>query len=130
ELGYSNVRSMTGGFQKWKENGYQIEIPETLSDAQRNRYQRHLIIPESGEKGQLKLLKSKVLLIGAGGLGCPSALYLAAAGVGTLGIVDDDRVDESNLQRQVLHAASSVGRLKVDSAKEALLAQNPSIQIR
>jgi molybdopterin/thiamine biosynthesis adenylyltransferase/rhodanese-related sulfurtransferase len=130
ELGYNNVRSMYGGFQKWKESGFQIEIPEMLSDPQRQRYQRHLIIPEIGEKGQLKLLKSKVLLIGAGGLGCPAALYLAAAGVGTLGIVDDDRVDESNLQRQVLHAASSVGRLKVESAKEALLAQNPSIQIR
>jgi len=130
ELGYTNVRSMSGGFQKWKEKGLPVSIPESLSDEQRRRYQRHLIIPEIGESGQLKLLKSKVLLIGAGGLGCPSALYLAAAGVGTLGIVDDDRVDESNLQRQVLHPTANVGKLKVESAKAALLAQNPGIQIR
>jgi len=130
ELGYKNVLSMSGGFQKWKENGFHVEISETLSDDQRKRYQRHLIIPEIGETGQLKLLKSKVLLIGAGGLGCPAALYLAAAGIGTLGIVDDDRVDESNLQRQILHSSANVGRLKVDSAKEALLAQNPGIRIR
>jgi molybdopterin/thiamine biosynthesis adenylyltransferase/rhodanese-related sulfurtransferase len=130
ELGYNNVRSMTGGFQKWKENGFPISIPETLSEEQRKRYQRHLIIPEIGEQGQLKLLKSKVLLIGAGGLGCPAALYLAAAGVGTLGMVDDDRVDESNLQRQVLHPTANVGKLKVESAKAALLAQNPGIHIR
>ncbi len=130
ELGYRNVRSMAGGFQRWKEKAFDIAIPDTLSENQRMRYQRHLIIPEIGEKGQLKLLKSKVLLIGAGGLGCPSALYLAAAGVGTLGIVDDDRVEESNLQRQVLHPTANVGRLKVDSAKESLLAQNPGIQIR
>lgn len=130
ELGYSNVRSMAGGFQKWKENAFEVVIPETLSEEQRKRYQRHLIIPEIGEKGQLKLLNSRVLLIGAGGLGCPSALYLAAAGVGTLGIVDDDRVDESNLQRQVLHPTANVGRLKVDSAKESLLAQNPGINVK
>ena len=130
ELGYSNVRSMKGGFQSWKDKGYEIQVPETLSQDQRLRYQRHLLIPEIGESGQLKLLKSKILLIGAGGLGCPAALYLAAAGVGTLGIVDDDRVDESNLQRQILHPTSNVGRLKVDSAKTSLLAQNPGINVR
>ena len=130
ELGYRNVRSMSGGFNKWKEKAFEVMVPESLSDDQRRRYERHLIIPEIGEKGQQKLLKSKVLLIGAGGLGCPAALYLAAAGVGTLGIVDNDRVDESNLQRQVLHPTASVGRLKVDSAKETLLALNPGIKIQ
>jgi sulfur-carrier protein adenylyltransferase/sulfurtransferase len=130
ELGYKNVRSMKGGFQGWKEKAFEVIVPETLTEEQRRRYERHLIIPEIGEKGQLKLLRSKVLLIGAGGLGCPSALYLAAAGVGTLAIVDDDRVDESNLQRQILHPTANVGRLKVDSAKEALLAQNPGINVR
>jgi sulfur-carrier protein adenylyltransferase/sulfurtransferase len=130
DLGYTNVVSLRGGFNGWKESGLPFEIPEALNEAQRKRYDRHLLIPEIGEKGQLKLLKSKVLLIGAGGLGCPSAIYLAAAGIGTIGIVDNDRVDESNLQRQVLHRTENVGKLKVDSAKEALLAQNPTIQVR
>ncbi len=129
ELGYQNVSSMAGGFQRWKEKGFDVVIPETLSESQRKRYLRHLIIPEFGEKGQLKLLKSKVLLIGAGGLGCPAAIYLAAAGVGTIGIVDADVVEESNLQRQILHNAAGTGRPKVDSAKDALLAQNPGINV-
>lgn len=130
ELGYSRVASMRGGFIDWKQSGFEIVIPEVFSETQRKRYDRHLIIPEIGEAGQWKLVKSKVLLVGAGGLGCPSAIYLAAAGVGTIGIVDQDRVDESNLQRQILHSTQNVGRLKVDSAKEALLAQNPTIQVR
>jgi molybdopterin/thiamine biosynthesis adenylyltransferase/rhodanese-related sulfurtransferase len=130
DLGYENVISLRGGFNAWKEAGFDFIVPETLSEAQRKRYSRHLLIPEIGEKGQLKLLKSRVLLIGAGGLGCPAALYLAAAGVGNLGIVDNDRVDETNLQRQVLHSAATIGRPKVDSARDALLALNPSLSIQ
>ena len=101
----------------------------TLTPAQRNRYQRHLLLPEVGEVGQLKLLKSKVLLLGAGGLGSPAALYLAAAGVGTIGMIDMDVVDESNLQRQILHNMDRVGDRKVDSAKKTLTALNPDVKV-
>ena len=117
ELGYSNVVSVAGGFNKWKNEDRAWAAPRTLSAEQRNRYQRHLLLPEVGEVGQQKLLDSKVLLLGAGGLGSPAALYLAAAGVGTLGVVDMDVVDESNLQRQILHNMDRVGDRKVDSAK-------------
>src|SRR5438309_6757051 len=113
QLGYSDVVSMAGGFNKWKNEGRAWKAPRTLSADQRNRYQRHLLLPEVDEAGQQKLLDSKVLLIGAGGLGSPAALYLAAAGVGTLGIVDMDVVDESNLQRQILHNMDRVGDRQV-----------------
>ncbi|OGQ45705.1 MAG: molybdopterin biosynthesis protein MoeB [Deltaproteobacteria bacterium RIFCSPLOWO2_02_FULL_46_8] len=128
-LGYTNASSMAGGFKAWKEAGFPYETTSTLTDSERTRYGRHLNIPEVGEEGQLKLLKAKVLLIGAGGLGSPVAFYLAAAGVGTIGIVDFDVVDASNLQRQILHTTNRIGKLKVDSAKEALLALNPGIKI-
>ena len=109
EMGYTDVSSLAGGFTDWKRGGHSFDVPRRLSDAQRRRYSRHILIPEVGEAGQLKLLGSKVLLIGAGGLGSPAALYLAAAGVGTLGLVDDDVVDESNLQRQIIHTTDRVG---------------------
>jgi sulfur-carrier protein adenylyltransferase/sulfurtransferase len=128
-LGYRHVASVAGGFSRWKAEGLPWEVPQTLSSEERERYGRHLAMPEVGEAGQARLLDSKVLLIGAGGLGCPAALYLAAAGVGTLGIVDDDRVDRSNLQRQVLHTHGRVGQLKVDSARASLLALNPGVRI-
>jgi len=128
-MGYNQVESMSGGFRAWNEKGLEIEVPETLSDSDRVRYSRHLSIPEIGEKGQLKLLNSKVLLIGAGGLGCPNAFYLAAAGVGTLGIVDFDVVDVSNLQRQILHTTHSVGTSKVESAMKTLSAFNPNTKL-
>ncbi len=129
DLGYTDVQSMVGGFNKWKDAGRPWAAPETLTPAQRNRYQRHLLLPEVGEEGQLKLLTSKVLLLGAGGLGSPAALYLAAAGVGTLGIIDMDVVDESNLQRQILHNIDRVGDRKVDSAKKTLTALNPDVNV-
>ena len=129
ELGYRDVVSMSGGFNKWKDEGRDWKRPETLTPDQRNRYQRHLNIPEVGVEGQLKLLDSKVLLLGAGGLGSPAGLYLAAAGVGTLGIVDMDVVDESNLQRQILHNFDRLGERKVDSAKKTLTALNPDVQV-
>ncbi len=129
DLGYTNVVSIAGGFNRWKDEGRQWSTPQTLSPDQRNRYQRHLLLPEVGEGGQLKLLGSKVLLLGAGGLGSPAALYLAAAGVGTIGIVDMDVVDASNLQRQVLHNLDRVGERKVDSAKKTLTAMNPDIDL-
>ena len=129
ELGYENVVSMDGGFNKWKDEGRDWSRPRTLSPEQRNRYQRHLLVPEVGEEGQLKLLDAKVLLLGAGGLGSPAALYLAAAGVGTLGIIDMDVVDESNLQRQILHNIDRVGERKVDSAKKTLTALNPDVNV-
>src|SRR6058998_3115666 len=119
-LGYENVESMTGGFTLWKDRGYQVEQPRTLTAEQRDRYSRHLLLPEVGIEGQQKLLDAKVLLLGAGGLGSPAALYLAAAGVGTLGIVDNDVVDVSNLQRQVIHTTDRVGESKVDSAAESI----------
>lgn len=127
ELGYSDVVSMDGGFNKWKDEGRPWVVPQTLTSEQRNRYSRHLLLPEVGEEGQQKLLGAKVLLLGAGGLGSPAALYLAAAGVGTIGIVDMDVVDESNLQRQILHNLDRVGMRKVDSAKATLTAMNPDL---
>ncbi len=129
DMGYTRVRSLAGGFSAWKSAGLPVETPVRLTDAQRARYSRHLIIPEVGEAGQAKLLKSKVLLIGAGGLGSPAALYLAAAGVGRLGIVDDDVVDESNLQRQILHSTERVGMPKTESAKKTLQALNPDVAV-
>jgi molybdopterin/thiamine biosynthesis adenylyltransferase len=129
ELGYSNVTSMDGGFNRWKDEGRAWEAPKTLNADQRNRYSRHLLLPEVGEEGQQKLLDAKVLLLGAGGLGSPAALYLAAAGVGTLGIVDMDVVDESNLQRQILHNQERVGERKVDSASKTLTAMNPDLEV-
>ena len=130
DLGYENVESMTGGFTLWKDRGYEVEQPRTLSTEQRERYSRHLLLPEVGIEGQQKLLDAKVLLLGAGGLGSPSALYLAAAGVGTLGIVDDDVVDLSNLQRQVIHSSERVGVPKVDSAEQTITALNPDVKVQ
>ena len=129
ELGYSDVVSMAGGFGRWKDEGRDWKVPTTLTADQRNRYQRHLLLPEVGVEGQAKLLDAKVLLLGAGGLGSPAALYLAAAGVGTLGIVDMDEVDASNLQRQILHNIDRVGDRKVDSAKKTLTALNPDVNV-
>ena len=129
KMGYARVRSMAGGFTRWKQNGFPFEVPQVLSERDRERYARHLSIDEVGEAGQLKLLKAKVLCIGAGGLGSPAAYYLAAAGIGKLGIVDYDVVDRTNLQRQILHADSRVGKLKTESAKETLLGLNPDIQV-
>jgi molybdopterin/thiamine biosynthesis adenylyltransferase len=128
-LGYTNVISMAGGFNRWKDAGFQYVTPESLTREQAERYSRHLLIPEVGEAGQQKLLKSKVLLIGAGGLGSPAAFYLAAAGVGTLGIVDSDVVDQTNLQRQILHTTDRIGTPKVESAKQTLEALNPDVKI-
>lgn len=129
ELGYTNVETANPGFVRWKDLGYPMETPPQLNDAQRDRYSRHLLLPEVGEAGQAKLLKSKILLIGAGGLGSPAALYLAAAGVGTLGLVDADTVDASNLQRQILHATSRVGVAKVESAQKVLADLNPDVKV-
>jgi molybdopterin/thiamine biosynthesis adenylyltransferase/rhodanese-related sulfurtransferase len=129
EMGYEDVVSMTGGFNKWKDEGRDWATPQVLSAEQRNRYQRHLLLPEVGVEGQQKLLGAKVLMLGAGGLGSPAALYLAAAGVGTIGIVDMDVVDESNLQRQILHNIDRVGDRKVDSAKKTLTALNPDVNV-
>lgn len=128
-MGYSRVASLAGGFGAWRDAGQPVETPRLLTDAERRRYSRHLMIPEVGEEGQVKLLGARVLLIGAGGLGCPAAIYLAAAGVGTLGVVDSDVVDESNLQRQILHPTDRVGTSKVESARRSLLAQNPGIRV-
>ncbi|MEA3054639.1 MAG: sulfur-carrier protein adenylyltransferase/sulfurtransferase [Actinomycetota bacterium] len=129
ELGYTNVAHVLGGFGKWKNEDRPWSAPRRLSADQRNRYQRHLLVTEVGEEGQLKLLDSKVLLLGAGGLGSPAALYLAAAGVGTIGIIDMDVVDESNLQRQILHNMDRIGDRKVDSAKKTLTALNPDVNV-
>jgi sulfur-carrier protein adenylyltransferase/sulfurtransferase len=129
QMGYTDVSSLAGGFVDWKRGGHAFDVPRRLSDAQRRRYSRHILIPEVGEAGQLKLLGSKVLLIGAGGLGSPAALYLAAAGVGTLGLVDDDVVDESNLQRQIIHTTDRVGVLKGESAKTAIQALTPDATV-
>src|SRR5215203_4336380 len=128
-LGYEHVESMTGGITLWKDRGYDVEVPKSLSKEQRERYSRHLLVPEIGLEGQTKLLEAKVLLLGAGGLGSPTALYLAAAGVGTLGIVDDDDVDLSNLQRQVIHTTDGIGVAKVDSAEESVKAINPDVDV-
>jgi sulfur-carrier protein adenylyltransferase/sulfurtransferase len=130
DLGYTDVVSIIGGFNKWKDEGLTWTTPRVLSADQRVRYQRHLLLPEVGEKGQQRLLDSKVLLLGAGGLGSPAALYLAAAGVGTIGIIDMDVVDTSNLQRQILHNVERVGMRKVDSAKMTLTAMNPDVNVR
>ena len=129
DLGYTDVVSMAGGFNRWKNEGRDWQTPQTLSPEQRNRYQRHLLLPEVGEEGQQKLLGSRALLLGAGGLGSPAALYLAAAGVGTLGIIDMDVVDDSNLQRQILHNVDRIGERKVDSAKKTLTALNPDVDV-
>jgi molybdopterin/thiamine biosynthesis adenylyltransferase/rhodanese-related sulfurtransferase len=129
ELGYTDVVSMDGGFNRWKDEGRDWATPTTLAPEQRNRYQRHLLLPEVGEEGQLKLLEAKVLCLGAGGLGSPAAMYLAAAGVGTVGIVDMDVVDASNLQRQILHNMDRIGDRKVDSAKKTLTALNPDVNV-
>lgn len=129
DLGYTDVVSVIGGFNKWKDDGLVWAEPRTMSQNQRIRYHRHLLLPEVGESGQMKLLDAKVLLLGAGGLGSPAALYLAAAGVGTLGIIDMDVVDESNLQRQILHNMDRVGMRKVDSAKATLSAMNPDLKV-
>ena len=129
ELGYTDVVSMAGGFGRWKNEGRPWITPATLTPEQRNRYHRHILLPEVGEEGQQKLLEAKVLLLGAGGLGSPAALYLAAAGVGTLGIVDMDVVDASNLQRQILHNMERIGDRKVDSAKKTLTAINPDVDV-
>ena len=129
ELGYENVESMTGGFTLWKDRGYKVEVPRVLTPEQRERYSRHMLVPEIGAEGQEKLLDAKVLLLGAGGLGSPTALYLAAAGVGTIGIVDDDVVDLSNLQRQVIHTTDRIGVPKVDSAEQAMKELNPDVDV-
>ena len=128
-LGYENVESMRGGITLWKDRGYEVEVPKALSKEQRERYSRHLLIPEVGVEGQQKLLDAKVLLLGAGGLGSPAAVYLAAAGVGTLGIVDDDVVDLSNLQRQIAHTTDRIGVPKVDSAEQTINAINPDVNV-
>ena len=129
QLGYTNVRSLAGGFNAWKTAGLPWSVPQTLTPDQRRRYSRHLILPEVGEAGQRKLLDARVLIVGAGGLGSPAALYLAAAGVGTLGIVDDDVVDDSNLQRQVIHSTERIGMGKAASAQAAISAQNPDVEV-
>jgi molybdopterin/thiamine biosynthesis adenylyltransferase len=128
-LGYRSVSSMAGGFTRWKNEGLPVELPFVLDPAARERYSRHLLMPEVGEAGQEKLLRSKVILVGAGGLGSPAAYYLAAAGVGKLGLVDHDVVDRSNLQRQILHTDSRVGTSKVASARQTLEALNPTIEV-
>jgi molybdopterin/thiamine biosynthesis adenylyltransferase/rhodanese-related sulfurtransferase len=129
ELGFGHAVSLTGGFTDWKRNGGEIAIPQVLSPEKRARYSRHILIPEIGEEGQLKLLDSRILLIGAGGLGSPAALYLAAAGVGNIGIIDADIVDESNLQRQIAHSLNTLGSPKVDSAKRSIEALNPDVRV-
>jgi len=129
ELGYENVTSANPGFVRWKDLKYPVEMPAELTPAQLDRYSRHILLPEVGERGQEKLLKGKVLLLGAGGLGAPAALYLAAAGVGTIGLVDADTVDASNLQRQIIHATSRLGQNKVDSAEFAIKDLNPDVKV-
>jgi molybdopterin/thiamine biosynthesis adenylyltransferase/rhodanese-related sulfurtransferase len=129
DLGYRHVESMTGGITLWKDRGYEVDVPRTFTPEQRERYSRHVLIPEIGESGQQKLLDAKVLLLGAGGLGSPTALYLAAAGVGTIGIVDGDVVDLSNLQRQVIHNTARIGVPKVESAEETIHALNPDVKV-
>ncbi len=129
KLGYRDVRSVAGGFNRWKSDGLPVEVPRALSARERERYSRHLLMPEVGEKGQVRLLESRVLLIGAGGLGSPSAFYLAAAGVGKIGIVDFDVIDRTNLQRQILHTDERTGSSKVQSALATLRALNPDIQL-
>lgn len=129
DLGYANVESMTGGITLWKDRGYAVDKPRKLTAEQRERYSRHFLLNEIGQVGQEKLLDAKVLLLGAGGLGSPTALYLAAAGVGTIGIIDNDVVDLSNLQRQIIHTTDRVGVKKVDSAEESMKAINPGVNV-
>jgi adenylyltransferase/sulfurtransferase len=129
ELGYRDVVSLAGGFAAWKGAGLPWVLPQTFTPDQRRRYSRHILIPEVGAVGQRKLLEARVLLVGAGGLGAPAALYLAAAGVGTLGVVDDDVVDDSNLQRQVIHTTERIGMSKVESARQTIQALNPDVQV-
>jgi molybdopterin/thiamine biosynthesis adenylyltransferase/rhodanese-related sulfurtransferase len=129
ELGYDNVASLEGGITAWTEQGLPVVEPEGLTPDQRLRYSRHTLLPEVGVEGQVKLLNAKVLLLGAGGLGSPTALYLAAAGIGTIGLVDDDVVDESNLQRQVIHTTARVGTPKTESAKIAIEELNPDVKV-
>ena len=129
QLGYDNVHSLAEGFEGWRQTGQAWSVPAVLPADQRARYNRHLLLPEVGAGGQRQLLASKVLVVGAGGLGSPAALYLAAAGVGTLGIVDNDQVDVTNLQRQILHNTDRLGRSKVDSARQTISALNPDVHI-
>jgi molybdopterin/thiamine biosynthesis adenylyltransferase/rhodanese-related sulfurtransferase len=129
DMGYTHVESANPGFVRWKDLNYPMELPAQLTEAQRDRYSRHLMLPEVGEKGQEKLLKGRVLLLGAGGLGSPAGLYLAAAGVGTLGIIDADTVDASNLQRQILHGTDRVGMAKVESAAKTITNMNPDVKV-
>jgi molybdopterin/thiamine biosynthesis adenylyltransferase/rhodanese-related sulfurtransferase len=129
DLGYKHVESANPGFIRWKDTGYPVEKPAELTDAQRERYSRHLLLPEVGEKGQEKLLKARILLLGAGGLGSPAALYLAAAGIGTIGLIDADVVDSSNLQRQILHGTASVGMSKVESGRKRLNDLNADVNV-
>src|SRR3989442_7345130 len=129
QMGYQHVTSLKGGFGAWKDGGFKFVVPRDLTPAQMKRYSRHVLIPEIGKEGQLKLLDAKVLIIGAGGLGSPSGYYLAAAGVGTIGIVDSDVVAESNLQRQILHNSKRIGQPKVDSAKQTLEDLNPDVKV-
>jgi len=129
QMGYNNVISMVGGFEQWKGSGFNFTIPRALNADQAKRYSRHLLVPEVGEQGQIKLLDSRILLIGAGGLGSPAGYYLAAAGIGTIGIIDADIVDESNLQRQILHNAKSVGKYKAESARDTIQALNADVKV-
>lgn len=129
QMGYTDVVSMREGIEGWKKAGYEVASNTGMTSEQLTRYSRHILLQEVGAEGQVQLLNAKVLLVGAGGLGCPIALYLAAAGVGTLGIIDDDRVDLTNLQRQILHRTSDVGRPKVESAKEAIARINPDVKV-
>ncbi len=129
KMGYTNVVSMKEGIEGWKKAGYEVASDTGLTSEQLTRYSRHILLKEVGVEGQIRLLKSKVLLVGAGGLGCPAALYLAAAGVGTLGIIDSDNVDLTNLQRQILHSTSNVGKPKTESAKEAIARINPDVKV-
>jgi molybdopterin/thiamine biosynthesis adenylyltransferase len=129
QLGYTSVASMAGGFTAWKRSGYPWKAPTVMTAEQELRYSRHTLLPEVGAKGQIRLLEASVLCIGAGGLGSPSSLYLAAAGVGTLGMIDDDVVDASNLQRQILHSVERIGQAKVDSAEKTLRGLNPDVKV-
>ncbi len=129
EMGYTNVASVIGGYGAWKNAGLPTVKPQSLTKEQQSRYSRHILVPEVGETGQLKLLAAKILLIGAGGLGAPNAFYLAAAGIGTLGIIDNDQVEESNLQRQIIHTLDRVGQYKADSAAKAIAALNPDVKV-
>jgi sulfur-carrier protein adenylyltransferase/sulfurtransferase len=129
DLGYEDVASMAGGITLWRDRGLPVVTPRSLTQEQKERYSRHVLVPEIGLEGQLKLLDAKVLLLGAGGLGSPTALYLAAAGLGTIGLVDDDVVDASNLQRQVIHNTERIGMAKTESARVAIEALNPDVEV-